>query len=409
VATDGSIATFATTSGLQYADTVQAPTDGNVMTHPSGHFEGTATGTLPGGADGTIAGYEWTTTDSDNNTMHHKRTVAWTRVPQSIGFAPFLSQTLTGVGEVKKVELDEKLPNGDIYAFKGTNDAWLRQLFSPALIDFISRSPSDQIFELSQGLLCVAREGFLSRQEDLSSLCQDLAHLAGAIRQESLEEVESGDAAAAAATEQDADPAMEAALAKVSLASSPADVVAAKPDFRRHVMARPSEWIRSFGAAIAITLVINVPAAAIPILLVVNHQLGWLVGFEALLLVPVSYFAIRNRFGDESTKYAQEAFFRAYAADRKLKIEQPLQFAATHAEANVGFKPDRVFSGELPGGADGSLAFCGDGTSRESRIAIVAGPKGPVASSELRSSPGGLAAKDLDDYSRRLGQGLGAG
>jgi hypothetical protein len=47
-------------------------------------------------------------------------------------------------------------------------------------------------------------------------------------------------------------------------------------------------------------------------------------------------------------------------------------------------------------------AFCGDGTSRESRIAVVAGAKGPVASAELRASPGGLSAKDLDDYSARL-------
>jgi hypothetical protein len=406
VADDGPMATFAKANGLTYADTVTGPSEGNVLNHSSGQITNTATGKLPGGAEGTIADYEWTTTDSDNNTEHHRRTVAWTRVPESIGFAPALSQTLTGVGEVKKVDLDEKLPNGDIYAYKGSSDEWLRQLFSPALIDYLSRSPEDQYWELSQGLLCLVRGDFRTDPAELTAMCQDLGHLAGAIRQESVEEVETGGAATAAAKEVDGDPAMDVALAKVTLDSSPADVVAAKSAFRSHVMGRPSEWLRSLISAGIITLLINIPAAAITINLIVAKSWNWLIGFELILLVPIFFFVVRSRFRGESQKYAQEAFFRSYAADRHLKLDSPLQFSATHAEANVGFKPDRVFSGELPGGATGSLAFCGDGTSRESRIAVVAGPKGPTASAELRSSPGGLSAKDLDDYSARLAKEL---
>ena len=293
-------------------------------------------------------------------------------------------------------------------AYEGTSESWLRQLFSPSLLDYLSRSPDDEAWELASGTFYVSRDGHISDSNELQSLCGDLAHLAGAIRKESLEEVESGSAAAAAAKDADADPAMEAALAKVRLAESPASVVAAKPAFRGYVMRRPSEWLRAIFAAILITLVINIPAAAIPILLIVAKNWALLAAFEALIFVVVAYFAIRGRFRDESKQYAEEAFFRAYAADRRLKLTPPLAFSATHAEAGVGFKPDRVFEGQLPGGASGALAFCGDGTDRESRIAVVGGPKGPVASAELRSSPEGLSAKDLDDFSTRLAQELHA-
>ena len=414
MATDGASASpleqFAKANGLQYAQTVELPSEGAMLTHSSGKVEGVASGALPGGGNGSIAHYVYTTTDSDNNTEHHHRTIAWTRVPESIGFVPYLSLPASFAGGVKmkKVELDQKLPQGDVCAFEGTSDSWLRQLFSPSLLDYISRSPADESFELTNGLFCVQRGSYLADQGELRGLCADLAKLAGAVREESREEAESGDTSEAAKDTTTDDPAMERALAAVKLDGSPAAVSTAVPAYRRHLMRRPIEWIKAIGAAILITLVINIPAAAIPILLAVNGALVWLVAFEALIFFVVAYFAIRGRFRDLSKQYAQEAFYRAYAADRHLQLTPPLSFSAAHAEAGVGFKPDRVFQGRLPGGADGALAFRGDGTTRESQIAIVTGPKGPVASAELRSSPGGLSAKDLDDFSARLGQQLAA-
>ncbi len=405
MATDGASASplehFAKSNGLTYSGTIERPAESQMVGH-GGSIDGAATGSLPGGETGSVVYYTYTTTDSDDHTTTHHRTVAWTRIPESVGFAPYLS-TSYGIAKVKRFKLDDDFT---VRAFEGTSESWLRQLFSPSLMDYISRSPNDEGFELSSGAFCMGRDGHLSDQNDLNALCADLAHLAGAIRQESVEEVESGSAAEAAAKDEDADPAMEAALSKVTLAASPSSVASAKPDFRGYLMKRPTEWIKAIGATLLITLVINIPAAAIPILLAINGAWIWLIAFEALIFLGVAYFAIRGRFRDLSTKYAGEAFYRAYAGDRHLQLTPPLSFSATHAEAGLGFRPDRVFQGQLPGGGSGGLAVCGDGTNRESKIAIVAGPKGPVASAELRSSPEGLSAKDLDDFSKRLSEQL---
>jgi hypothetical protein len=407
MATDGSPAAsglerFAKTNELKYSDTVERPSEGATLDH-GGSIQGGATGKLPGGETGSVVYYTYTTTDSDDHTETHHRTVAWTNVPESVGFAPYLSSGLTFAQKVKQFKLDD---DRTVLAYEGTSESWLRQLFSPSLLDYLSRSPDDESWELASGVFYMERDGHIADPSELNALCADLAHVAGAIRKESLEEVDSGSAAAAAAKDADADPAMEAALAKVKLDASPASVSAAKPDFRSYVMKRPSEWLTAIGVAILITLVINIPAAAIPILLAVNGVVIGLIVFEGLIFSIVAFFAIRGRFRDESKQYAEEAFYRGYAADRHLKLTPPLAFSATHAEAGLGFKPDRVLEGELPGGASGALVFCGDGTDRESKIAIVAGPKGPVASAELRSSPEGLAAKDLDDFSARLAEQL---
>lgn len=59
-------------------------------------------------------------------------------------------------------------------------------------------------------------------------------------------------------------------------------------------------------------------------------------------------------------------------------------------------------SGPLPGGGEGSLALCGDGSKRSDRIAVVLGPKGPVAEAGLESEPPGLSTKDLDTFFEQL-------
>ncbi len=144
------------------------------------------------------------------------------------------------------------------------------------------------------------------------------------------------------------------------------------------------------------------PGAAIPILLIVAGNYAALAAIEAVLIAIFLFFIFRKRVREGSKKFAAEAFFRAYAKDRELTPEEPLHFAATHAEARLPFKPDRVFSGMLPSGVNGSLALIGDGSKRSDRIAVVGGPKGPIAESELESQPPGLSAKDLDIYLDQL-------
>jgi hypothetical protein len=199
---------------------------------------------------------------------------------------------------------------------------------------------------------------------------------------------------------------MEAALADVHVDESPPDISAARGAYAGWLLRYPAFWAKYLAAALGITLAVNIPLLAVTVNLVNNKSYGELAGIEAVVFVLMALWAIRYVLRDFSSWYANEAFFRGYARDRHLELAGPLGFAAAHAEANLPFDPERVFSGDLPGGAHGALVLCGDGTSRESKIAIVTGPKGPVASSELRASASGLSAKDLDDFSARLSSEL---
>ena len=108
-------------------------------------------------------------------------------------------------------------------------------------------------------------------------------------------------------------------------------------------------------------------------------------------------------FLNETTREcAAEAFWRSYAKSRGMKLEEPLHFAATHADAKLPFRPDRVLVGPLPGGGEGCFCVYGDGSKRADRVAVVAGPAGPVAESELEAEPQGLTTKDLDTYLEQL-------
>jgi hypothetical protein len=416
-ATSGkALAKFAQDRGLAFAERVDLPAQGSTLTHSDGKVEGAATGALPGGIEGTLAyfTYSYTYTDSDDHThtVHRHFTLVVTQVPESIGFAPYLGFTgaasnlsaTAGSTEMQKVELGEsgRLKDCHAYAFAGTSKSWLAQLFSPALLDWLGRSDEDFGFELAGGVLIVGRENYLSESQDLATLCKDSAHLAGAIREEAVEETDSGDAAANAAHDPKADdPRMEAALAKVKV-DSPAHIDDAVPAFRSHVRGSAGAFFDALKTAVLLTLILNIPGIALPIVLIVNGAYLWLIGLEVLIALVILLFAFRNRVRDWSKKYAEEAFYRAYAESHGLKLEEPLHFAATHAEAKLPFKPDRVMSGPLPGGGEGSLVLCGDGSKRSDRIAVVLGPRGPLAEAGLEAEAPGLSTKDLDTFFEQL-------
>jgi hypothetical protein len=156
-------------------------------------------------------------------------------------------------------------------------------------------------------------------------------------------------------------------------------------------------FIHAFSYAIAITLLLNIPGAALPIVLGVSGAWVALAAIEGGLILIFAFFIYRKDLRDWSRKYAVEAFWRSYAEKRGMKLEEPLHFAATHAEAKLPFRPDRVLAGPLPGGGEGSFCVYGDGSKRADRVAVVAGPAGPVAESEQ-----GLTTKDLDTYLEQL-------
>jgi hypothetical protein len=107
---------------------------------------------------------------------------------------------------------------------------------------------------------------------------------------------------------------------------------------------------------------------------------------------------VRSNIRKSIKIFAQEAFFRAYARERGLTLEDPLMFAATHADANLPFSPERVITGTWPDGVKGSLLILGDGSKRSDQVALVTDAPGMTASTGLESSAPGLSAANLDAY-----------
>lgn len=411
-----SLSKFAQNHGLAYAERVDLPQQGSTLSHSDGKVEGAATGKLPGGIEGSLVHftYTYTWTDSDHHTHTETRrfTLVVTQVPESIGFLPYMGfagsdshlSPMAGSTEMTKIDLgrDRGFEGAHACAYKGTSQGWLTQLLSPALTEWLARSEDDWGFELADGVLCAGRSGYLTEAGDLETVCEDAAHIAGAIRQESVEEAEGGDAQLDAAKDPDAaDPQMEKALAMVKT-ETPAYLTAALPAYRSYARRAGDTFFSALKGAVLLTLLLNIPGAAIPIVTIVQGAYVVLAVIEGALLAIIFFFMFRSKVKSDSRKYAEEAFYRGYAAQRGLKLEEPLRFAASHAEAKLPFKPDRVMSGPLPGGGEGSLVLCGDGSKRSDRIAVFLGPKGPVAEAGLESESPGLSTKDLDTFFEQL-------
>jgi hypothetical protein len=408
-----SLAGFAKSHGLAYAETVELPPHGQTLTR-GGKVEGAATGTLPGGIDGSLVHYTYTHTwtDSDNNRHSEERpfTLVVARVPESIGFLPYMGfsgrgsnlSPLAGGDEMKPVKLGDRFEGASAAVYKGTSESWFAQLFSPALADWLARSDEDWGFELANGVLCAGRGGYRTEARELEAICEDAAHLAAAIREESVEEVAGGSTSLDAAKDPHAaDPQMEEALAKLQV-DPPPYLTAALPTYTSYARRAGSNFFGALKGALILTLVLNVPGIALPIVTINEGAYAILAAIELALLAIIFFFMFRSRVRKNGKKYAEEAFYRAYAGRHGLRLEEPLRFAASHAEAKLPFRPDRVMMGSLPGGGEGALVLSGDGSKRSDRVAVVAGPRGPVAEAALESEAPGLSAKDLDVYFEQL-------
>ena len=127
---------------------------------------------------------------------------------------------------------------------EGVNDAWLTELFSPAFSEWLARSPDDFDWELANGVLCASRRGHLIADADLARLCSDAAHIATAIREECLEEVDSGEAKRSAAKTPKAkrqDVLVNSILERTTFDHPPADVSSSRPQFRHVVTSHPGD------------------------------------------------------------------------------------------------------------------------------------------------------------------------
>jgi hypothetical protein len=394
---------FAQVHGLAVEAKPNLPAEGDLLSRQL-EVHSACAGSLPGGETGTVAhvSYEYR---SDDTTHTVRRTAVILRVPESIGFAPYI-----GTGAVVGTRTFKLDSGGSVRVAEGVDDAWLRELFSPALCDWVERSPDDLKWELSDGVLCVSRDGFVSGESELTSLCSDAAHLAQAVREESLEEVDSGQASRTAAKRKRDGNArvIRKMLGLVKFDEPPADVAAAQPRFHHVVVRHPSTYLVSLFMTVAITLGVNLIGGGIfGLLLNLSNPGRAVLVFEIIVVLVVGWFVFRTQIRSRTTELAKEAFWVEYARSRGLVDEDPLRFAATHAKAELPGAPIRVMTGSFDG-VSGSLMVTGEGFKRGDSIALVAGESGPVASAEFQVSAPGASATVLDAYAAKLSAELRA-
>ncbi|MFI5028307.1 MAG: hypothetical protein ACHQCF_04910 [Solirubrobacterales bacterium] len=170
------------------------------------YAERTLSGQIADGIDGTLALYTYETesTDSDGNrqTQYHRFTLGLVEVPECAQFVPELfCQQKFGLHALEKFEdvfrrskervtleseaLDDKF---EIFSAKGQNSNWLRQLFSPTFIVWLTEeSPKKFAFELVDGSLCCYIHGHKEDAAELDLVSAASSKVAGRLRDESNE------------------------------------------------------------------------------------------------------------------------------------------------------------------------------------------------------------------------------
>lgn len=163
-------------------------------------------GGLGDGFDGTLAlyTYEEESTDSDGNreTNYYRYTLGLVEVPECSGLVPelycqrkFGLRALEGLedafrGSKERVKLESEVLDKkyEIFAGKSQDPIWLRRLFAPTFIVWLTDSaPSKFAFELVGGNLCCYVSGHKDNAADLDMIAAATAAVGKRLRDESLE------------------------------------------------------------------------------------------------------------------------------------------------------------------------------------------------------------------------------
>ena len=170
------------------------------------YTERTLTGPVAEDLDGTLAlyTYEEETRDSDGDTQtnYYRYTVGLVEVPDCAGFVPELyCQRKFGLRALEKfedafrgnkervtLESEELLDKYEIFATKEQDANWLRQLFSPTFIVWLTdEAPKKFAFELVDGVLCCYVHGHEEKAAELDGMRVASAAVARRLREEALE------------------------------------------------------------------------------------------------------------------------------------------------------------------------------------------------------------------------------
>lgn len=170
------------------------------------YTERSLVGPIAEGLEGTLAlyTYEEETTDGEGHTQtnYYRYTLGLVDVPDCAGSAPELyCQRKFGFRALEKLEdafrtekvrvkleseaLDEKY---EIFAGKEQDANWLRQLFSPTFIVWLTESaPEKFAFELVDGTLCCYVNGHKEKAAELDTVAAATGAVAKRLRDEALE------------------------------------------------------------------------------------------------------------------------------------------------------------------------------------------------------------------------------
>ncbi|MGI9019296.1 MAG: hypothetical protein ACR2G3_01125 [Solirubrobacterales bacterium] len=407
-----SLRAFAEERELELCEEDVLPRTGALLGQPTLEVVAAATGRLPGGEDATIAHVTYVSKGPRGPELV-PYTVAVVRLPSTAGFLPYLQHTTAW--EYPRLDFDRLnatrmfAPSGSQMSTRihdGTSEGLLQELFSPALLHWLARSPDGFGFELDHGVLCASRPGHLTRPEDLDALCGDAARLASALREEVQEEIATGAAEKSAARRSDRqrrrDEVASALAPLVGWESPPPSVDAAVGAYRTAIIRhRPTQLTAGVRTLLIMVAANIIGVGAYSLLFSLGDPLVVVIAFQAAVFAIVFPLVLRETLETRAGLTGTEAFYREYAAARDLAIGDPLTFAATHADAGFNRAPDRVLVGVFAG-RPGALALTGDGSVRGDSIALVANRTGPVASATLEAPPPGISAQLLDGYTERL-------
>jgi hypothetical protein len=196
---------YASKRGMTLSDSVPLPAATPLLRKGDDrHTDEVLTGPLADGVDGTLALYTYTDKYSDSNGEHetdYHFTVALTDLPECTSFVAelycnrksgfrFMEGVEDAFRKMERVHLESDAleQHYEIFTTKGQDQNWLRQLFSPIFIVWLTDSaPEKFAFELEDGVLCCSVKEQHKDTAHLDSVRAATAAVAGRIREEAAE------------------------------------------------------------------------------------------------------------------------------------------------------------------------------------------------------------------------------
>ena len=208
-AEDAFFQVYATRHGLELGGRAPLPpTTPLLLKGDDRYAERTLSGPFAAGVEGILAlyTYEEETTDSKGNrqTNYYRYTVGLVPVPECVEFVPelyvqrkFGLRALEGLEDAfrtkkERVKLESEVLDDkyEIFAGKNQDPNWLRQLFAPTFIVWLTDSAPDKFaFELVEGTLCCYVGGHKKTAAELERISAASATVANRLREESLEQL----------------------------------------------------------------------------------------------------------------------------------------------------------------------------------------------------------------------------